>query len=129
MLPTKVLIVDDDPESRSLLSEVLGANGYSSLAVADGLAARELLQHNQEFQIVVADLRMPNESGLDLLRNLREQNSKHEVILMSSFMSGGEKAALKALGAHFLLEKPFKLAELLEMVAELAAHNSVGTLS
>ena len=94
----KILIVDDDQESRSLLCEVLEANGYTPLAVADGLAAREVLSQDPEYRIVIADLRMPKESGLELLRKLRQQNTRHEVIVMSSFMSAVEKVAAKSIG-------------------------------
>ncbi|MGO8786722.1 MAG: response regulator [Terriglobia bacterium] len=122
----KILVVDDDQESRDLLCEVLQANGYAPHAVADGVAAREVLSRDGEYRIVIADLRMPQESGLELLRKLRQQNSKHEIILMSSFMSGAEKKELKALGAHALLDKPFQLTELLQTVADLAAQDSMG---
>jgi CheY-like chemotaxis protein len=125
----KILVVDDDQESRDLLCEVLETNGYAPHAVAHGLAARELLSHDSDYRIVVADLQMPEESGMELLRKLRQQNSKHEIILMSSFMSGAERKAAKALGAYALLEKPFQLTELLQTVAEVAAHISIGTSS
>jgi CheY-like chemotaxis protein len=125
----KILVVDDDQESRNLLCEVLEANGYAPHAVANGLAAREVLSRDVEYRIVIADLQMPQESGLELLRKLRLQNSKHEVILMSSFMSGAEKKAAKALGAHALLEKPFQITELLQKVADLLAQISVGMSS
>ena len=121
----KILVVDDDQESRDLLCEVLEANGYAPLAVANGLAAREVLSRDGGYRIVIADLQMPQESGLELLRKLREQNSRHGIILMSSFMSGTEKKVAKALGAYALLEKPFQLTELLKNVAELAAQNSI----
>ena len=90
-LMDKILVVDDDQESRNLLCEVLEANGYAPHAVANGLAAREVLSRDVEYRIVIADLQMPQESGMELLRKLRQENSKHEIILMSSFMSGGEK--------------------------------------
>jgi CheY-like chemotaxis protein len=122
----KILVVDDDQESRDLLCEVLEANGYVPHAVADGLAAREVLHGDSEYRIVIADLQMPQESGLELLRKLRQENSKHEVILMSSFMSGAEVKAAKALGVHALLDKPFQLTDLLQTVADLAAQNSIG---
>ena len=125
----KILVVDDDQESRNLLCEVLEASGYAPRAVADGLAAREVLNQDLEYRIVIADLQMPHETGLEFLRKLRQQNSKHEIILMSSFMSGAEKRAAKALGANALLEKPFQLTELLQMVAELAAQHSIGISS
>ncbi len=125
----KILVVDDDQESRDLLCEVLEANGYAPHAVADGKAARELLSRDVEYQIVIADVQMPEESGLELLRKLRQQNSRHEFILMSSFMSGADKKAAKALGARALLEKPFQLTELLQAVAALASPNPVGMSS
>ena len=123
----RILVVDDDRESRDLLSEVLEANGYPQVeAVADGLAAREALARDNDCPIIIADLHMPNESGLDLLRNLRKQNAKHEIVLMSSFISTTERKLAKDLGASALLEKPFRLSELLQVVARLAERNSIG---
>jgi CheY-like chemotaxis protein len=72
---------------------------------------------------------MPNESGLELLRKLRQQNSRHEIILMSSFISGTERQAAKALGVHALLDKPFQISELLKTVGELSAPNPLGISS
>jgi two-component system, NtrC family, response regulator PilR len=122
----KVLIVDDDESSRQLLSEVLEANGYEVGAVEDGSAARAELSRDGDYRIVVADLRMPKETGLELLRNLRQQNSHHGIILMSSFISGSERELAQELGAHALLEKPFRLTELLQVVAELANQKTIG---
>jgi len=124
---SRILIVDDDPESRDLLSEVLEANGYPQVeAVADGLAAREALARDNDCPIIIADLHMPKESGLDLLRNLRQQNAKHEIVLMSSFISATERKLAKDLGAYALLDKPFRLSELLQVVSQLAERNSIG---
>lgn len=126
MILPRVLVVDDDEESRHLLSEVLEANGYQVHAVEDGTAAREALARDSEFRIVIADLRMPHETGLDLMRNLRRQNSKHPIILMSSFVSATERKLAQELGAHALLEKPFRLSDLLEKVGELVSRNPIG---
>jgi two-component system OmpR family response regulator len=123
----RILVVDDDPESRDLLCEVLGANGYQQVeAVADGLAAREALARDDDCPIIIADLHMPNESGLDLLRNLRKQNAKHQIVLMSSFMSTVERKLARDLGAYALLDKPFRLSELLQVVSQLTERNSIG---
>ena len=124
---SRILVVDDDPESRDLLSEVLEANGYPQVeAVADGLAAREALARDNDCPIVIADLHMPNESGIDLLRHLRKQNAKQEVVLMSSFFSLPERKLAQDLGAYALLDKPFRISELLELVSRLAERNSIG---
>src|SRR5262249_49498528 len=96
-------------------------------AVADGVAAREALRQDRRYRIVIADLHMPNENGLQLLQHLREQNSKHGIVLMSSFASSSERELAHDLGAHALLEKPFRLSELLELVAGLAQKSPIGT--
>ena len=125
MSAPKILVVDDDPDSRNLLSEFLAANGYEVEAVGDGAAAREELTRRDGYQVVIADLRMPNESGLELLRNLRRQDSKHAIILMSSFISQAEKRQAEELGAHALLDKPFRLTDLLHIVEEVAPKKPV----
>jgi len=126
----RILVVDDDRESRDLLCEVLEANGYQQVeAVADGLAAREALAQDDDCRIIIADLHMPNESGLDLLRNLRKQNAKYEVVLMSSFISTTERKLARDLGAYALLDKPFRLSELLQVVSQLTERNPIGISS
>ena len=123
----RILVVDDDPESRDLLSEVLEANGFPQVeAVADGLAAREALARDDDCPIIIADLHMPNESGLDLLRNLRKQEARREIVLMSSFFSTTERKLARELGASALLDKPFRLSELLQVVSQLAERNPIG---
>jgi CheY-like chemotaxis protein len=123
---SKILVVDDDAESRDLLCEVLEANGYPQVkAVADGLAAREALAQDGDCPIIIADLHMPNESGLDLLRHLRKQNARQELILMSSFFSPTERKLAQDLGVYALLHKPFRITELLELVSELVERNCI----
>ena len=123
----RILVVDDDLESRDLLCEVLEANGYLQVeAVADGLAAREALARDGDCPIIIADLHMPKESGLDLLRNLRKQNAKHQIVLMSSFISATERKLARDLGAYALLDKPFRLSELLQVVSQLTERNPIG---
>ena len=123
---TKILIVDDDQGSRDLLSEVLASNGYAVAAVPDGASAREELARDGGYEIVIADLRMPNGSGLDLLRELRRSNRQQELILMSSFMTGNEKQQALQLGARALLDKPFRLSQLLEAVGMVVEQRSMG---
>jgi len=123
---TKILIVDDDQGSRDLLSEVLASNGYVVAAVEDGSAARDELARSGGYDIVIADLRMPNGSGLDLFRDLRRRNRQEELILMSSFMTGSERQQALELGASALLDKPFRLTQLLEAVSDLVADRNVG---
>jgi DNA-binding response OmpR family regulator len=121
----KILVVDDDEESRRLLCEVLEDNGYTVDVAEDGLAAREALTRDGEYRIVIADLRMPKESGLELIKNLRRQKSRHGIVLMSSFISAADRKIAQELGAHALLEKPFRLSDLLDRVGELVTKSLV----
>ena len=116
MNPFRILIADDDQASRDLLSEVLHAHGYFVRAVGDGAAAREELGRDGGYRVVIADLRMPRESGLELLRKVRQQKPNQPIILMSSFISDAERRLAQDLGAQGLLEKPFRLTELLQLV-------------
>ena len=121
----RILIVDDDKESRDLLCEVLEANGYVVNAVGDGVAARETLAQDGGHRIIIADIRMPKEDGLQLLRHLRQEESQHDIILMSSFISRAEEKLARELGAQALLDKPFRISELLQVVGELAAKKPI----
>jgi DNA-binding response OmpR family regulator len=123
---TKILIVDDDQGSRELLSEVLASNGYVVAAVENGAVASEELTRDGGYEIVIADLRMPNGSGLDLLRELRRRNQQEELILMSSFMTGSERQQALELGACALLDKPFRLTQLLDAVSNVTDRKSIG---
>lgn len=122
-------MVDDDQESRNLLSEVLGANGYSVEAAGDGEALWKALCRDGERAVILIDLRMPGENGLDLLRKLQQKKVACDAILMTSFITGAEREMARELGVKAFLEKPFRLAELLRVVSELARKNPIGISS
>jgi two-component system, OmpR family, response regulator len=125
----KILVVEDDKESRDLLCEVLSGSDYAVDAVENVTDARRELGANDDYRIVIADLRMPDGTGLELLRDIGMRNSKPGVILISSFMSGLERKAALELGAGALLEKPFRFGDLLQAVANLATLDPVGMVS
>lgn len=124
---SRVLVVDDDQESRDLLSEVLGANGYSVEVAEDGETLWHVLGRDGERAVILIDLRMPGENGLDLLRKLQQKNVACDAILMTSFITGAEREMAQELGVKAFLEKPFRLAELLRVVNELARKKPVST--
>jgi len=125
----RILVVEDDKESRDLLCEVLSGSDYAVDAVENVTEARRELGANGDYGIVIADLRMPDGTGLELLRDIGKRNSKPGVILISSFMSSLERKLALELGAGVLLEKPCRLGELLQAVADLAAPDPVGIVS
>ena len=125
----RVLVVDDDQESRNLLSEVLVGNGYTVEAAEDGEGLWKALSTDGGKAVILIDLRMPGENGLELLRKLQEKKIACDAILMSSFISSAERDRALELGVRAFLEKPFKLSELLRVVNELAGKYPIGISS
>lgn len=121
--------MDDDQESRNLLSEVLVTNGYSVDVAEDGEGLWKALSLDERRAVILIDLRMPGENGLELLRKLQEKKIACDAILMSSFITAAERDLARELGVRAFLEKPFRLSELVDMVSELAGKHPVGISS
>jgi two-component system response regulator AtoC len=104
---SRVLIVDDEPGLRQSLALLLGDAGYEVATESDG---RRALQRAiaEPFDLILCDVRMPEMSGLEFLRGLREHGGAGLVIMMSAY--GGEDAALEAMheGAYDYVPKPFR---------------------
>jgi len=119
----QVLVADDDEALRSLVGQVLKADGYTVNVAHDGDDAwRQFQEHLPE--LVFADIRMPGRSGLDLLADIKSVNPLTHVIIMTSHAS--LETALGALkhGAYDYLIKPF---EDLEFIS-CAARRALGSL-
>ncbi len=115
-----VVVVDDDPELRSLLVDHLSAEGYFVREFSDGLAALKFLNSSDpetdQVELVISDLKMPDLDGLSLLNNLRPKHPELPVILMTAFAS--VESAVEGLrkGAFDYLTKPFRLKEISHIV-------------
>ncbi|MBF0272301.1 MAG: response regulator [Magnetococcales bacterium] len=105
-----VLIVDDDPEFRAIVAELLTKAGFTSSQVSSGGKALALLQH-QSFDIILLDLVFPGMDGLETLREIRRLDEKVKVILVSAFITVENTVAAIKLGASDVLTKPFRLDE------------------
>jgi DNA-binding NtrC family response regulator len=109
---SRILVVDDDAESRGVVAEALRAEGYE-VETAQGGRTALALGRERVFDVVVSDIRMPDLDGLLLLRGLREATPEVSVILMTAF--GTVEAALEAIkdGAYDYVSKPLHLEELI----------------
>jgi DNA-binding NtrC family response regulator len=112
----RILVVDDDPLSRSFLENAFLSLGVKVQAVDDGFAAGRLLEKT-EFDLVVSDQKMPRVTGLELLDHLRKAGNDVPFVLATAF--GTTELAVKALraGADDVLVKPVAL-EQIELVLE-----------
>ncbi|QSQ13529.1 sigma-54-dependent transcriptional regulator [Myxococcus landrumensis] len=106
-----ILVADDEPSIRHILTLVLTDKGYDVRAVADGdEALRELAA--RDYDVLLSDVRMPRKDGLALLREAREAHPELTVVVMSAY--GSQEQALEAVsaGAYDYVQKPFKPEEI-----------------
>lgn len=111
MSKANVLVVDDEPGVREMLTDALKMQGYEVTSVADGFDALKVLR-SQEFNLVISDINMPKVDGYELLERMRNIGDSTPVILLTA---RGEKADLARgfrTGADDYVTKPFGLEEL-----------------
>ena len=107
----KILVVDDEPSMRQYLEVLLGRAGYEVLTASGLTQARELLDSGQ-VDLVVSDMRLGKDSGLEVLKHARSRESPPEVILITAY--GTPASAVEAMrqGAYDYICKPFDNEEL-----------------
>ncbi|MGB7630798.1 MAG: sigma-54 dependent transcriptional regulator [Candidatus Deferrimicrobium sp.] len=106
-MPKTILVVDDDKMMRSFLSTVLGEEGYAVEEAGSGKQALEKL-HRSEFDLVVTDLRMPDLSGVEVMREGRKIRPDARWIIVTAYGSIGSAVEAMQGGASDYLTKPFR---------------------
>ena len=112
--PDHILIVDDDAETRSLLQEYLQKQGYRVSTAADGKALRAALVTARP-DLLVLDVMLPGEDGLELCRDLRSR-SNLPVIMLTARGEETDRIVGLEMGADDYLAKPFNPRELLARI-------------
>jgi two-component system OmpR family response regulator len=105
-----ILVVDDDREIRSLLRDYLERNGFRATAVADGQETRRALECGH-FNLIVLDLMLPGESGLEICRMLRT-TSDIPIIMLTALGEEVDRVVGLEVGADDYVAKPFSPREL-----------------
>ena len=113
----RVLVVDDDPALRELLTEYLTANGLVVEAVGDGVAMRQAIANGMP-GVIVLDLMLPGEDGLSLARELRTQSAV-PILMLSARGEEIDRVVGLEVGADDYLAKPFGPRELLARLRAL----------
>jgi putative two-component system response regulator len=108
----RILIVDDEDQIRSLLTRLLGGHGYDCLTAESAAAARRLLREN-EVALVLSDVNMPGESGIDFTREVLAQHRDTAVVMVTGMDDRSYADAAIELGAYGYVLKPFKPNELI----------------
>jgi DNA-binding NtrC family response regulator len=116
----QIIVADDDPDMRELLAQVLRSDGHE---IAEARNGDELFQRLGSFwargsepDLVISDVRMPGCTGLGVLAHMNEDDRFAPVILITGFGDHELHARAITLGAVAVLDKPFDLDELRELV-------------
>jgi signal transduction histidine kinase/ActR/RegA family two-component response regulator len=117
----RILLVEDDPRVRSATVDALEDLDYEPVACGSGAEAIQLFQE-QEFDLVVSDVIMPEMTGPELIRHLK-RTSPHDfaVLFVTGYVGEGESDDLRG---HELLRKPFTVGALASAVAAALARNA-----
>jgi len=113
----RILVVDDDTELRALLTSYLGDQGYAVSAVEGGPAMRNTLAQS-EFDLVILDLMLPGEDGLQLCRELRTR-SRIPILMLTARGDELDRIIGLEMGADDYLPKPFHPRELLARIRSI----------
>ena len=120
----KILVIDDDEQMRVLLRQVMEWAGHEVVEAADGREGTRL-QRQHRADLVITDLIMPEQEGLETITALRRDYPGVKIIAISGGGRIGPEAYLPAareLGADRVFSKPFDVQELAETVRELLSH-------
>ncbi len=112
---TRILIAEDEARIASFLEKGFRANGFSTNVAADGEEAIQLAQA-EEFDLVILDLGLPGMDGLEVLRELRQEDRRLPIVILTARDTVGDTVAGLEGGADDYIAKPFRFDELLARV-------------
>jgi len=128
MTSARILLAEDDPELRTLLAEALRRDGRQVLEVGNGLVLDDVIRElsaqspDHPHEIVISDVRMPGRTGLSVLESHRGCPWCPRFIFMTGFGDEELRDEARGLGAAAVIEKPFEMDELREVLEDVATH-------
>ncbi|MFW5960484.1 MAG: sigma-54-dependent transcriptional regulator [Chitinivibrionales bacterium] len=120
----KILIVDDEGKMRALLAMALDSKGYSVKEAESGEEALECLK-NEDFDLIISDVRMEGIDGLELLKRVKSESPDTEFIVITAYADA--KSGIEAMrnGAFQYIPKPFEMDEILMHVKNVLEKHSL----
>ncbi len=122
---TKILVVDDEPGLRDMLSDALSIAGYETVTAVDGYAAYRLLK-DTKVDLIITDVNMPNMDGYEFLERIRSQGNETPAIVLTARGDRTDVSRGLKLGADDYVTKPFGLEELTLRVAAILRRTQAG---
>ena len=119
-----VLLVEDEPDLRESLEDLILDAGHNVTAVGDGASAAEIAE-TRAFDVVVTDIQMPKMDGLVLFRHLRKRCPDTEIIIMTNHGQISDAVAAMKEGAYDYVSKPFPPEDMVRCLERIAAIRSL----
>jgi DNA-binding response OmpR family regulator len=116
---TRILVVDDDNDTRQLSIDVLAGSGYQVEGVKDGAAGWKALQADNNYDLVVTDNKMPNMSGIEMIAKLRSARMTVLVIMATGILPKHIIEHNPWLKPNAMLQRPFSNNDLLKTVRDV----------
>lgn len=113
-LSRRILVIDDDPDIRLMLRDRLTGDGYDVETVGDGIEALEKIRDG--FNGILLDINLPGADGLEVLRRIREFNSRLPVIMITASENKQRAELALTMGAQSYLLKPFEAARMKDVL-------------
>jgi Response regulators consisting of a CheY-like receiver domain and a winged-helix DNA-binding domain len=117
-MAAKILVIDDDRVTASLLEKLLRKEGYIVFTASDGVSGFELVKLHQP-ELVISDMLLPRLHGIDLCKKIKEDPAlnKTKIILITAVYKGtATETDIKNWGADYYFEKPINTKSLLEWI-------------
>ena len=114
-----VLVADDNEVAQRLCKRVLEKAGYGVLIAGDGLQAVDIALRERPGMILM-DVAMPGIDGLEAMRRIKAELPAMPIVIASAHSMASDKERFLAAGADSVLSKPFRLADLVDVVQKLA---------
>ena len=122
----KILIVEDDNNTRKLISAILKNNGYDTLTATDGLDALSVMESNY-IDLIVLDIMMPNMDGYDFTKHLRDTGDTTPILMVSAKYEALDKHKGFLVGTDDYITKPFDEEEMVLRVKALLRRSKIAT--
>lgn len=110
----KFLVVDDEIGTCNQIKDFLEMRGYEVYTANDGASALNIAKE-QKPHIMILDIRMPQMSGMEVLKELKSVDSKIKVIMLTAVEDDETKKLAKELGAYEYITKPYDFNEILRI--------------
>ena len=107
----RILVVDDEESMREVIGIMLRREGYRVDLAADGAQADQQLL-NQDYDLIISDIKMPRMGGMDLLAKVKERTPETVMIMVTAFSSTDEAVEAMKQGAYDYITKPFRNEEI-----------------